>query len=163
VRVGTGGVLVGAANGLLPWFVDGWVNVVDVRDVARAHVRAAAAPAGSRFCVAGHDLRMAELLQLVVDRYGGRIPGEELSPEEARVRADAEERAAQAERRRVPVPRELVDLITAGQHVSSDRARRELGISFTPLVDALDGAHEWFVRHRYIRPSPSGRPVRRVS
>lgn len=162
-RAGTGGILVGVVNGLIPWYVDGLVNLVDVADVAQAHVRAAGARAGGRFCVAGHTIRMEALLRLIADRYGGRMPGERLDAEAARERADAEERSAAAERRRVPMPRELVDLITAGQHVSSARAERVLGLRFTPLDQALDSAHEWFARHRYLSPSQDTKPSRRAS
>lgn len=150
VRCGTGGILVGTVRGLLPWYVDGTVNLVDVGDVATAHVRAACAEPGSRYCVAGHTVSMHSLLELLVRRYGGRMPPERLSADAGRARADAEERAAAPTRARVPMPRELVDLVAAGQPVSSERARRELGIRFASLEEALDRAHEWFRRYRYL-------------
>lgn len=158
VRLGTGWFLVGAVRGAIPWIVDGLVHLVDVGDVARAHVEAAArAPAGSRYALAGHGLRVTELLDRVVRRYGGRRPALELDGDAARARADAEERAAASDRRRVPVPREMVDIVTSGQPVSSDRARRELGFEPRPLEESLDRAHAWFVRFGYLDP-PERRP-----
>lgn len=160
MKVGTGGFLVGVIRGELPWWVDGVVNLVDVGDVALAHVRAADAPAGKRYCVAGHDVRVGWLLHHVVRRYGGVVPAVCLSPDEARSRADEDESRAAPIRARVPVPRELVDLIVTGQPVSSARAERELGIRFRSLDDALDRAHAWFVRFRYLsrRSEPSRDP-----
>lgn len=157
VRVGTGAFIVGVVRGVLPWMVDGTVNMVDVGDVAEAHVRAASAEPGARYCLGGHDMRIRALLERVARRYGGRVPELELGPEEARARAEADERAAAPKRERVPVPREMVDLITTGQPVSNARAERELGIHFTSLDDALDRAHAWFARLKLVPPSESRR------
>jgi dihydroflavonol-4-reductase len=150
VRLGTGSVLVGVVRGALPWWVDGTVNLVDVRDVARAHLAAARPTPSDRYCIGGHDVRVGWLLRHMAARYGGRVPALELSPDAARARADADERSAAPRRERVPIPRELVDLVTTGQPVSTAHANAELGVSLTPLDDALDAAHAWFARHSYV-------------
>jgi dihydroflavonol-4-reductase len=154
VRVGTGSVLVGVVRGALPWWVDGLINLVDVQDVAAAHVAAAAPLPSHRYCLVGHDVRVHWLLRHIVARYGGRLPPVELSAEEARAQALHDERLAAPERRRVAVPRELVDMATTGQAISCARARRDLGLSPAPLDRTLDRAHQWFVRHRYL-PAPN--------
>ena len=150
IRLGTGAFIVGIVRRMIPWWTDGIVNLVDVGDVARAHVAALDAPPGTRFCVGGHNLRVATLLETIAARYGGALPPEQLTHDEARRRSSEEERAAAPRRARVPVPRELVDLVASGQLVSSARARRELGIELTPLEAALDRAHAWFVRFRFL-------------
>lgn len=155
VRLGTGSFLVGVVRGMLPWWVDGVVNLVDVGDVARAHVAAASTTPSDRYCLGGHDVRIRWLLRHIAERYGGRTPDRELSADEARAQADEDERRAAPRRERVPVPRELVDLATSGQPVSSSRARAELGIEPLALDDSLDRAHAWFVRHSYV---PRARP-----
>ena len=158
LRLGTGAVLVGVVRRAMPWWTDGVVNLVDVGDVARAHVAALDAPRGARFCVAGHTVSVSALIQTIVARYGGALPAEHLTGEEARERADRDEREASPNNARVPVPRELVDLVTSGQAVSSERARRDLGVDFAPLEAALDRAHAWFVRFHYLpRPAPNER------
>lgn len=150
VRLGTGALLVGVVRGGLPWWVDGTVNMVDVGDVARAHVAAAKATPSDRYLLGGHNITVGRLLRVIAARFGGSVPSHELSPRVARVRANAEEQEAAQHRRRVPVPREFVDMVTTGQPVSSARARTELGLTTTPLIEALDRAHAWFVRHSYI-------------
>lgn len=157
VRLGTGSFIVGVVQGLLPWYLEGIVNIVDVADVARAHAQAAEARGGARYCVAGHCVYVSELLQLVEDRYGGRAPTDCLRVDEARQQADADERSAAERGERVPFPREMVDIIAAGQAVSSARAEEELGLRFTSLDDALDRAHDWFRRFGYLR-----RPIHRT-
>jgi dihydroflavonol-4-reductase len=152
VRAGTGGFIVGAVSGKLPWWVDGLAHVTSVCDVAKAHVAAARhAAAGARYCIVGCTRPMGELLDLIVRRYGGQMPAERLEPEAARVRADQEESRAAPRKERVPFPREMVDIITGGHEVNSQRAKNELGITATPLESTLDSAYDWFVRFGYLR------------
>ena len=158
VRVGTGSILVGVVRGLLPWWVDGVVNLVDVGDVASAHVAVATGKVADRYCVTGHDVRIGALLYHLASRYGGRAPKRQLSADEARAQADADEREAAPRRQRVAVPRELVDMATGGQPVSSARARVELGLKPAALDASFDRAHAWFVRHGYL-PKTIARPT----
>ena len=158
-RAGTGGILLGVVREALPWYLDGTVNLIDVWDVARAQVAAAGAEPGTRYSLAGHDVSFVWLLGHIAARYGGTVPAERLDAVEARARADADERGAAAARRRVPFPRELVDLIATGQPVSNARAEAALGLRLGPLDDALDRAHAWYVRFRYLPPpTPKASP-----
>lgn len=151
VRVGTGGILLHTVLGTLPWWVSGIVNVVDVADVAEAHVTAAIrAPRGARYCLGGHDVELGALLRRIAARFGGHVPPRPLDAATARARADADEQESEASRKRVAFPRELVDLVVAGQRVSSARAIADLGVEFRPLTDSLDRAWAWFARHRYL-------------
>ncbi|MFO0558562.1 MAG: NAD-dependent epimerase/dehydratase family protein [Polyangiales bacterium] len=157
-RAGTGGILLAVASSALPWWVDGTVNLVDVRDVALAHVRALSAPRGARYCLGGHDVRMRSLLAMIAERYGGSSGAIELTAEQARARADEEERVAAANNKRVAFARELVDLVTLGQPVDDARAVRELGMTFGPLEAALDRAHRWYSRCGYLKTIPTNQP-----
>ncbi|MCL2725191.1 MAG: NAD-dependent epimerase/dehydratase family protein [Polyangiaceae bacterium] len=146
LRVGTASVIVGVIRGMLTWWVDGMVNLVDVGDVARAHLAAAAPTPHDRYALAGHTVRVRDLLEKIAQRYGGTLPSLELGAEEARARSLADEIAAAPRRERVSIPRELVDMATTGQVVSNARATADLGFSPTPLDDALDRAHAWLSR-----------------
>lgn len=150
LRLGTASVIVGVVRGLLPWWVDGLVNVIDVGDVARAHVAAAGPTPHHRYALAGHTLRVPSLLRHIAQRYGGTVPELELGADEARARALADEQAAAPRRERVAVPRELVDMATSGQRVSNARARAELSLELTPLDQALDGAHAFLSRFGFV-------------
>lgn len=155
LRVGTGGILVGTVTGRLPWYVEGVIPFVDVDDVADAHAALAthAAPA-ARYCLAGHWVRVSTLLKEIAARFGGRAPHIELGPEAARETADRDERRAAPRRERVPVPRELVDIVLAGQPVSSQRAAADLGFKPRPLEETLDRSHAWFLAHGLLNPQP---------
>lgn len=150
LRLGTAAVLVGVIRGELPWWVDGRVNIVDVGDVARAHVAAAGSTPATRYAIAGHTLRVPVLLQHIARRYGGTVPELELSASEAQARALEDERAAAPRKQRVPIPRELVDMALHGQRVSSARAEGDLGLTITPLDQSLDRAHAWLSRFGFV-------------
>lgn len=154
LRLGTASVIVGVVRGLLPWWVDGYVNLVDVTDVARAHVAAGDATPGTRYALAGHTVRVSVLLETIARRYGGIVPDRELSADEARARSLADEIAAAPRRERVPIPREFVDMAVHGQRVSNARAKADLGLSLTPLDQALDLAHAWLTRFGFV-PRPT--------
>ncbi|MCB9622879.1 MAG: NAD(P)H-binding protein [Sandaracinus sp.] len=78
VRLGTTGVLVALLNGALPWWVDGIVNVADVRDVAAVHVAAAeVAPRGARYAFGGVTTTMRAYFRGFGEAMGVRFPPEE--------------------------------------------------------------------------------------
>jgi dihydroflavonol-4-reductase len=157
LRLGTGAFIIGIVTEKLPWWVDGEVNLVDVGDVARAHVAAVGAPAGSRYCIAGHTVRVGWVLRHVVERYGGAVPATCLSAPKAREQADEDERAAAPQKARVALPRELVDTITGGQPVSNTLAETDLHLRLSTLDAALDRAHAWYVRAGFLPKTESRR------
>ena len=65
LRVGTASVIVGVVRGLMTWWVDGKVNLVDVGDAARAHVAAAKATPHRRYALAGSTVCVKTLLRTV--------------------------------------------------------------------------------------------------
>lgn len=150
LRLGTASVIAGVIRGELPWWVDGRVNLVDVGDVARAHVAAASKTPEARYAVAGHTLRVPALLATIARRYGGTVPELELTADEARARSLDDERAAAPQKARVAIPREFVDMAVHGQRVSNARAEADLGLSFTPLDQALDRAHAWLSSFGFV-------------
>lgn len=160
VRVGTTAFLAGIVRGEMPWLVDGVVHVIDVSDVARAHVDAAELDGvAPRYCLPGHTLRAAELFRRVADRYDGRMPPVELCADEARVRADRDEERAAPTRGRVAVPRALVDIVTSGQPIARTLAERDLAPRLTPIEVALDRTYVWFRDNGYLRGREhEGRP-----
>ncbi len=156
-RAGTGRLLLGVVREELPFYVEGTVALVDVEDVAAAHVAAAAHPAPrARYCLGGHAVRVGALLETIAARYGGAVPSER-GLAAARAEADAAERAAVTRRGRVVVPRELVDLVEHGQAVSNDAAREDLGFAPRPLQASLDRAHEWYRSQGYLRTRKESR------
>ena len=63
VKPTTGALLLMAARGRIPGYVEGSINVVDVRDVAAGHIAAAAkGKHGLRYSLGGHDVKLQEMI-----------------------------------------------------------------------------------------------------
>lgn len=158
LRIGTSGILLGLLSGALPFWLEGWVNVVDVRDVASAHVAAALhTRPSSRYALPGRNLRMSALLPWLASRYDATLPAGPVHADVARVVADIDEREAEGRRGRVPFPRELVDLIATGQPVSGALAASELGATARALEHTFDETHACFRRRGLLPPAHARR------
>lgn len=71
----TGAVLLAIARGGVPVWIPGDLNVVDVREVAMAQVRAGkVGRSGERYILGGHNLRLVEFLRLAAEVAGVRPP-----------------------------------------------------------------------------------------
>lgn len=156
LRVGTSALLVALARGVDPPHPDGWINVVDVRDVAAAVVTLARDPSPPRRLVlAAENHRVHALLEALARRYRVAAPSAPISADDARALADAEERRAAADGGRPRLSREIVDLIVHGVVVDTGAARTALGLRWRPLDDTLDAFDAWARRMRLIPDLPS--------
>ncbi|MDP6943432.1 MAG: NAD-dependent epimerase/dehydratase family protein [Myxococcota bacterium] len=155
LRIGTSALLVATAGGLRPPHPDGWVNLVDVRDVARGVVACCAAPATvPRLLLSGHSLRLQPLLESLSTRYGVAPPSLPLSPKRAIALADEAEAEALRTAGRARLSREIVDLINHGVPIDASRAAFALNLSWTPLDRTLEAFETFARRMRFIPPEP---------
>lgn len=155
LRVGTSALLIALVRGEDPPHPDGWVDLLDARDLGLGLARLLLAEkAPRRLIFAGHGRRLHPLLRALAARYGVRAPSPPLPPAEAQARADAEETRAEAERRRPRLSRELVDLILHDQRLDARLARRLLGVRPRPLEQTLDDTVAW-ARRLGLLPSPT--------
>jgi dihydroflavonol-4-reductase len=127
-------------RGRLPAVVDGAINVVDVRDVAQGHLRAAErGAAGERYVLGGHDLTWVELFERVADLADVHNPLVVI-PTEAAQAADLIE----ALRLPLPVSPEGLVLMAQNWRYSSRKARRELGYGIRRLDKTLADTIAWY-------------------
>lgn len=132
-------VLLAAARGRLGFWVRATTNVVDVRDVAAAHVRAATAGRpGERTILGGHNLTVRELLERVARLTGRRPPQRELPLGVL----DAVATMA------LFVPGLAggtghLRAVRRWQGYDTSKARRELGLTPRPLEETLRDALDW--------------------
>jgi dihydroflavonol-4-reductase len=151
-KVGTGFFVVALAHQQLPAFVDGRINVVDVRDVAAAHVAAAEkAQRGHRYILGGHNLKVSDLVAHLARRMEVPLPSRVLPVEEALAFATAEEQRVKGTPERPGLSREMVDMAMHGLYVDSAKARAELGFNPRPLEETLGASYEWYRQNGYIR------------
>jgi dihydroflavonol-4-reductase len=127
-------------SGRLPAVVDAGTNVVDVHDVARAHLAAAErGKPGERYILGGHDVSWVELLERVARLSGVSHPLLVLPPETAHLARFAESLGLPS-----PISPEGVVLMAQNWRYSSRKARRELGHKARPLDDTLGDTVAWY-------------------
>lgn len=127
-------------RGRLPAVIGGRTNVVDVRDVAAAHVLAVSrGRPGERYVIGGHDIAWAELIERVAELSGVRQPVLVLPPAVATA-ARAGERVGLAG----PMPAETLTAMGSDTRFSSRKAEAELGYRARPLDETLLDTISWF-------------------
>jgi dihydroflavonol-4-reductase len=147
----TGRIIVDAATGKMPAYVDTGLNVVHVDDVARGHLLALRhGRDGERYVLGGTDLSLREILTLVAEQVG-RVPPRVRLPRWAVYPiAWVSEFAA---RFTGLEPRATLDgLRMSAKHMyfSSAKAQRELQYTARPADQAIADAIAWFRDHSYI-------------
>ncbi len=147
----TGRLILDAAAGRMPAYVDTGLNVVHVDDVARGHLLALRRGTdGERYILGGTDLSLREILALVARRIGRppprlRLPGWSLWPI-----ALASEALAFCTGK---VPRATVATVRMASkrmYFSSAKAQSELGYQARPAGEAIADAIDWYRRCGYL-------------
>jgi dihydroflavonol-4-reductase len=148
----TGRIIVEAASGRMPGFVDTGLNLVHVDDVAAGHLAALArGTIGERYILGGENVYLRDMLAEIARVVGRKPP---------RVRlpiAPLYPLAFVAEGLGLITGREpfltLDGLRMARHHMffNDAKARRELGYSTRPYREGIADAITWFRRHGYLR------------
>lgn len=149
----TGRVILRAAAGRMPAYVDTGLNLVHVDDVADGHLFAhEKGKAGERYILGGENWTLQAILQEVAGLTGQKPPGVRLSPKLILPLAHLAEAWAHVTRARRE-PMMSVDGVKMSKHLmffSSDKARDQLGFSPRPSREALGDAVRWFREHQYF-------------
>jgi dihydroflavonol-4-reductase len=148
----TGRIIVEAASGRMPAFVDTGLNMVHVDDVAAGHLAALArGTIGERYILGGENVYLRDMLAEIARVVGRKPP---------RVRlpiAPLYPLAVVAEGVGLITGREpfltLDGLRMAGHHMffNDAKARRELGYSTRPYREGIADAIAWFRQQGYLR------------
>lgn len=147
----TGRIIVDAAAGRIPAFVDTGLNLVHVDDVARGHLLALARGAsGERYILGGEDMSLRRILELVAD-LRGRVPPRIRLPHWLVYPIAAGSEAVAALTKREPrVSLDSVRMSSKHMYFSSGKAERDLGYRWRDPGEAVTDAIAWFERHGYI-------------
>lgn len=141
----TGRIIVEAANGRMPAYVDSGLNLVHVDDVAAGHLLALEkGRIGERYVLGGQDVTLAAMLAEIARIVGRRPPKIALPTGPLFPLAWANERWAALTGRE---PFLTLDSLRMARHhmfYSSARAERELGYRARPYTEALVEAIDWF-------------------
>jgi dihydroflavonol-4-reductase len=155
----TGQIVLDAALGRTPAYVDTGLNIVHVDDVAAGHVLAFHhGRIGERYILGGENLPLRDIL-VEITRLAGRSPPRLKLPHGVVLPiAYVAEGIARLTGRPTRVTVDSVRMARKRMYFSSDKAVRELGYGFRPAALAFADALEWFGAEGYLgkRPPQNG-------
>jgi dihydroflavonol-4-reductase len=147
----TGRLIVEAARGHMPGFVDTGLNIVHVDDVATGHLAAAeTGRVGERYILGGENMPLAEILAEVARLVGKRPPRLKVPYSMAFPAAIAAELMARVTGHEPFITSDGVRMSRNKMYFSSEKAARELGYSPRPACEAIADAVGWFKANRYL-------------
>ncbi len=152
----TGQMIIEAASGRVPAYVDTGLSVVHVEDVAKGHLLAfEKGEIGRRYVLGGENLTLRQILEKIADITGRpgpkfRMPHNVILP----IAAIAETWTRLSGGDQPFVSIDSVRMSRKRMFYSSERAQKELGYSPRQADAALRDAIEWFAKHQYC-PKPN--------
>ena len=148
----TGRMVVEAASGRMPAYVNTGLNVVHVDDVATGHLLAYEKGAvGESYILGGENRTLQWILETVAELTGQRPPLIRLPHWFVTPIAHIWEGVTRLRGRGEPML--TVDSVRMARklmYFSSEKARRDLGYTPRPGVEALREQVEWFYEHGYV-------------
>lgn len=147
----TGRMVLDAARGRMPAYVDTGLCIVHVDDVAEGHVLAyERGQRGRRYVLGGENLSLKAILTTIAQLAGRRAPRLKLSPAALLPVAHVAEAWARVSGRTPLISVAGVELARHRMFFSSARATTELGYRARPAREALADAIQWFRDHGYL-------------
>ena len=141
----TGRIIVEAANGKIPAFVDTGLNLVHVDDVARGHVLALQkGRVGERYVLGGQDVVLRDFLAEIAGQVGRKAPTVSLPRGPLFPLAWAAEAVARVSGREPFLTADALRMAGHRMFFSSAKAEAELSYTARPYAEAVTDALGWF-------------------
>jgi dihydroflavonol-4-reductase len=148
----TGRIIVEAAAGRMPAYVDTGLNLVHVDDVAAGHVLALQkGRVGERYILGGQDVLLGDMLAEITRQTGRSPPKLRLPRRLIFPIAYVAEAAAYVTGREPFVTTTGLRLAKDRMFFTSAKAERELSYRARPYAEAVAAAIAWFRAHGYLK------------
>ena len=148
----TGQMILDFLNRRMPAYVDTGLNLIDVRDVARGHLAAAArGKIGERYILGNRNMTLKEILDTLSRLTGLPSPTLRLPHGIPLAAAAVSTGIAKLTGRAPRVSLDSVRMSTHRMFFDAGKAVRELGLPQTPVEDSLERAVAWFRDNNYVR------------
>ncbi|WP_342241562.1 hopanoid-associated sugar epimerase [Inquilinus sp. OTU3971] len=147
----TGRIIVEAATGRIPAFVDTGLNLVHVDDVAQGHLAAfARGVPGERYILGGEDFALSAILAEIAGLVGRKAPKIRLPLGPIWPVALVAETVSRFTGKEPMVTRDALRMARKTMYFSSDKARATLDYRPRPARQALVDALNWFRENGYL-------------
>jgi len=147
----TGRIIVEAAAGRMPAFVDTGLNLVHVDDVAEGHFLALErGRIGENYILGGTDVTLAQMLADIAALACRRAPTVKLPRGPLFPLAFAAEAVARVTGKEPFLTADALRMSRYQMYFSSAKAVRELGYAARPYQEGLKDAHAWFAANGYL-------------
>ena len=147
----TGRMVLEAAQGKIPAFIDTGLNLVHVDDVAAGHLAAMArGKIGERYVLGGQDASLREFLAAIAKQCGRKSPTLALPRLPLYPLAYVTEGIAQLTGKEPMLTRDALKMASHHMFFSSAKAERELGYEARPYAEAIADALAWFRWANYL-------------
>ncbi len=148
----TGQLVLDAAAGRMPAYVDTGLNIVHVDDVAAGHILAFhRGRIGERYILGGEDMTLREILAHIAKLAGRKPPRVRLPYAAVLPIAYLAEAWSRVSGRTGRITLEGVRLARKRMFFSSAKAVRELGYRWRPPAEAFEDAVRWFRERGLLR------------
>ena len=147
----TGRIIVEAARGRVPGFLDTGLNLVHVDDVAEGHLAALKRGViGERYILGGENVLLADMLAEISHMVGRRPPRLRLPRAVVIPVAYAAEATAWLTGRDPFTTRDGIRMAEHRMFFTAAKAERDLGVRARPYREALADAVQWFGAAGYL-------------
>jgi len=147
----TGRIVLDAAKGRMPAYLDTGLNAVHVDDVAEGHMLAfEKGVIGERYILGGDNMTLREIIKTVTDHVGRSGPWLKLPRAPLYPVAWAAELVARVSGREPVVTVDALKMAAKHMYYSSDKARENLGYAPRPARQALTEAADWYRENGFL-------------
>ncbi|HTT49054.1 MAG TPA: hopanoid-associated sugar epimerase [Pseudolabrys sp.] len=147
----TGRIIVEAAKGRIPAFIDTGLNLVHVDDVASGHLAALRhGRIGERYILGGQDVLFSQMLRDIAGLVGRRAANVRLPWRALIPVAFVAEAVANVTGREPFATRDGVHMAKHRMFFASGKAERELGYRSRLYTEGIDDAVRWFRNSGYL-------------
>jgi hopanoid-associated sugar epimerase len=148
----TGRIIVEAATGKIPAFVDTGLNLVHVDDVAEGHILALEkGRIGETYILGGEDVALRQMLAVIAELAGRKAPTINLPRAPLYPIAWIAEAIARVTGNEPFVTADALTMAKYHMFFSSAKAKAELGYTARPYREALSDAFAWFKTAGYLK------------
>ena len=147
----TGQMIVDFLKRRMPAYLETGLNLIHVRDVARGHLLAEAqGQVGEKYILGHENLSLSQIFHLLAEITGLPAPKVKLPYWPVLAMSYVDEFFATYIRRRPPrMPVAAIRMAKKYMYFDNRKAIQYLGLTLTPVRQALAEAVEWFRRHGY--------------